>query len=246
MKKPNLIGTPDGIEQMLGDLHRSPNTSGKTRVVVKYTMELWYALMELGCGLTNIPLSPLDVIVYAKAELDRLRLLTKNSSGRYWFEVAAEHLTTVVKLEEENKRLKVAAETPNHPDLDKLSILAWIADSRGYKSFYNARVYEFTGMDQSELQGFGWERVHHPDYVSRVWTRARVSLDTGVVWEDVFPLRNRDGVFRMFLGQARPYTNAAGEVEWWGQNTDITNLPDRDRNALVVMPETLSRLQSSG
>jgi PAS domain S-box-containing protein len=73
------------------------------------------------------------------------------------------------------------------------------------------------------MQGWGWQKVHHPEHVDRVVERIRQSFQTGTPWEDTFPLRGRDGNYRWFLSRALPIRNDAGEViRWFGTNTDIT------------------------
>src|SRR5690606_8057468 len=53
--------------------------------------------------------------------------------------------------------------------------------------------------------------------------RAQHSWDTGEPFEEVFPLRGKDGTYRWFLSRALPIRDAAGNViRWLGTNTDIT------------------------
>ena len=73
------------------------------------------------------------------------------------------------------------------------------------------------------MQGWGWQKVHHPGHVNRVVQRIRQSFETGTPWEDTFPLRSKDGNYRWFLSRALPIRNEAGEViRWFGTNTDVT------------------------
>src|SRR5690606_15974958 len=74
-----------------------------------------------------------------------------------------------------------------------------------------------------EMQEQGWHGLHHPDYVDRVMARIRHSFATGEPWEDTFPLRRKDGVYRWFLSRARPIRDEDGRiVRWFGTNTDVT------------------------
>ena len=101
--------------------------------------------------------------------------------------------------------------------------LAWIADRFGWIGWYNQRWYEFTGTTFADMQGWGWRRVHHPDHVDRVIGTIQHSWDTGEPWEETFPLRRADGVFRWFLSRAVPQRDAGGEIiRWFGTNTDVT------------------------
>src|SRR6476660_2110614 len=104
-----------------------------------------------------------------------------------------------------------------------ISQLAWMADSEGYIFWYNDRWYDYTGTTLEEMQGWGWQKVHHPDEVGRVVERIKVAFATGQPWEDTFPLRSKTGEYRWFLSRALPIFDAEGKVaRWFGTNTDIT------------------------
>ncbi len=73
------------------------------------------------------------------------------------------------------------------------------------------------------MQGWGWQKVHHPDEVGRVVERIKVAFASGEPWEDTFPLRSKTGEYRWFLSRALPIFDADGRVaRWFGTNTDIT------------------------
>ena len=106
---------------------------------------------------------------------------------------------------------------------DNISQFAWMADSSGGLFWYNRRWYEYTGTTFEEMQGWGWEKVHHPDHLDRVVKNWRQAHDTGEPWEDTFPLRGRDGTYRWFLSRALPIRDVEGKViRWFGTNTDVT------------------------
>ncbi len=101
--------------------------------------------------------------------------------------------------------------------------LAWMADAEGYIFWYNDRWYDYTGTTLAEMQGWGWQKVHHPDEVGRVVERIKIAFATGEPWEDTFPLRSETGEYRWFLSRALPIRDAEGRVvRWFGTNTDIT------------------------
>jgi len=106
---------------------------------------------------------------------------------------------------------------------DNISQFAWTADAQGWIYWYNKRWHDYTGTTLEEMQGWGWQKVHHPEHVDRVVQRIRQSFETGTAWEDTFPLRSKDGTYRWFLSRALPIRNEAGEVvRWFGTNTDVT------------------------
>jgi signal transduction histidine kinase len=87
------------------------------------------------------------------------------------------------------------------------------------------------------MEGWDWQKVHHPEHVDRVVERIRRSFETGTPWEDTFPLRGKDGTYRWFLSRALPIRNETGDVvRWFGTNTDVTEQIEAE-NALRVSVE---------
>ncbi len=106
---------------------------------------------------------------------------------------------------------------------DNIAQLAWMTDDTGYIHWYNRRWFEFTGTTLDETRGWGWQQVHHPDYLPSVVERFREHLSSGEPWEDLFPLRRHDGEYRWFLSRAVPLRDASSRiVSWFGTNTDVT------------------------
>ncbi len=90
--------------------------------------------------------------------------------------------------------------------------------------WYNRRWYDYTGTSFAQMRGWGWQVAHHPDHVERVTDAIRRSVQEDEPWEDTFPLRRHDGVYRWFLSRASPLRGADGRVvRWFGTNTDITD-----------------------
>lgn len=106
---------------------------------------------------------------------------------------------------------------------DNISQFAWMADETGSIFWHNRRWYDYTNTTPEEVEGWGWQRVHHPDHVQRVVEKFRAALAAGEPWEDVFPLRGKDGGYRWFLSRAVPIRDeSGGVVRWFGTNTDVT------------------------
>jgi PAS domain S-box-containing protein len=100
--------------------------------------------------------------------------------------------------------------------------LAWMAHADGYVHWYNRRWHEYTGATPQEMEGWGWERVHDPQYLPKVLERWQASIDTGIPFDMEFPLRGADGQFRMFLTRVVPLNGDEGQVvQWFGTNTDM-------------------------
>ncbi|KAB2939958.1 MAG: PAS domain S-box protein [Hyphomicrobium sp.] len=119
---------------------------------------------------------------------------------------------------------------------DNIAAFAWMADEAGNIFWYNKRWFDYTGPPFDEAKQWGWPLRQHPDHVDRVMEKINRCLTTGEVWEDTFPLKGRDGVFRWFLSRAMPIRDEAGNViRWFGTNTDITeHLEEAEKNAQLA------------
>ncbi len=108
---------------------------------------------------------------------------------------------------------------------NSISQFAWMTDAAGYIFWYNERWFEYTGTTLEEMQGWGWQKVHHPDEVGRVVEKFQQHIASGEEWEDTFPLRSKTGEYRWFLSRALPIRDENGNiVRWFGTNTDIEDV----------------------
>ena len=108
---------------------------------------------------------------------------------------------------------------------DSITQLAWIAEANGDINWYNRRWYDYTGTTLAQMQGWNWQQVHHPEYVTGVVERLKEAFATGQDWEDTFPLRGKDGLYRWFLSRAVPLRDDQGHIlRWFGTNTDVTEM----------------------
>ena len=106
---------------------------------------------------------------------------------------------------------------------DNISQLVWMADEAGWIFWYNQRWYEYTATTLEEMQGWGWQKVHHPDHLERVVATAKRAWQGSEPWEVEFPLRRHDGQYGWFLTRVVPVRDAEGNIVYWfGTNTDIT------------------------
>lgn len=119
--------------------------------------------------------------------------------------------------------------------------LAWIAGPDGSIYWYNQRWYEFTGKTLDQMQGWGWQVVHHPNFLPEVLVRWTGAIAEGKPFDMEFPLRGADGLFREFLTRVMPLKDSAGRVvRWFGTNTDISELK-QTQERLAAQAEELSR-----
>ncbi len=105
---------------------------------------------------------------------------------------------------------------------DNMSQFAWMADPAGNIFWYNKRWFAYTGTTLETMKGWGWKAVYHPEHIDRVVKSYTRAIRTGLPWEDTFPLRRADGVYRWFLSRAVPVRDENGAItRWFGTNTDI-------------------------
>ena len=119
---------------------------------------------------------------------------------------------------------KKIEESENHfrTFADSIQNLAWIADGDGWIYWYNQQWYDYTGTTLEEMEGWGWQKVHHPDHILQFSAFVKEAWKKGEAWEKTFLLRRRDGEYRWFLTLVYPVKDANGNIERWiGTSTDI-------------------------
>ncbi len=149
------------------------------------------------------------------------------SVGKYYYndEGEAETLTGISiditeqkqaqeKITESEKQFRIFA--------DNIQNLAWIANADGWIYFYNQQWYDYTGTTLKEMEGSGWQKVHHPDKVEQVSKFLKEAWKKDEPFEITCRLRRDDGEYRWFLTRGYPVKDAYGNIERWiGTNTDI-------------------------
>lgn len=105
---------------------------------------------------------------------------------------------------------------------DEAPVLIWQAEADGLLSYFNERVFEYSGATHDELAGSGWLRLVHPDDRQRVVHRWAYSLATRAPYEIECRIRSRDKSYRWFLTQATPMLSPdKGCLRWVGACTEV-------------------------
>ncbi len=129
---------------------------------------------------------------------------------------------------------------------DNINHLAWMTDASGWIYWYNKRWFDYTGTTLTEMEGWGWRKLHHPDHVERVVAKISGCFETGEPWEDTFPLLGKDGEYRWFLSRAVPIHNDEGRiVRWFGTNTDITERRQAEEQRTLLINELNHRVKNT-
>lgn len=156
--------------------------------------------------------------------------------------VGASKIARDITAREEGQRALFESETRFRMLADNISQLAWVADATGAIGWYNKRWYDFTGVAVGSTDGWGWDKVHHPDHVERVRNHFVRSIESGTEWEDTFPLRGADGRYRWFLSRAKPIRDEEDRILFWfGTNTDVTDMLEKEEQIRVLLMEVNHR-----
>jgi PAS domain S-box-containing protein len=146
----------------------------------------------------------------------------------------------------ESERALIESEERFRTLADNIAQMAWMADARGAIFWFNKRWYDYTGTDYEEMKGWGWMKVHSPEYLDKAAQKYYLAIQDGEKWEDIFPIKGKNGQFRWFLSRALPVYDSEGNiVRWFGTNTDITEqkqLQESLSQALDSLKENEARL----
>jgi PAS domain S-box-containing protein len=120
-------------------------------------------------------------------------------------------------LRESESRFRILAEN--------IQNMAWMANPDGWIFWCNQRWYEYLGRSFETIKGWGWENTVHPDHMKRVHDFLSTAWKSGEPWEITFPLRSKEGGYRLFLTSGFPVRNSTGDLlRWIGTCTDIEGI----------------------
>ena len=174
-------------------------------------------------GQIYILTTSMDITERKKAEQNNQKLLESEQQLTEELQTSNEELMhqgdELLKI---NKAVKISEE--RFRDIaDNIPILAWTADANGLIYWYNKQWYEYTGTTLEEMHGWGWQQVHHPDYVDSVTEEWSKKIKEGNPYDNIFPLKGKDGKYRWFLTRVTPIKDEQNKIKrWFGTNTDIT------------------------
>jgi PAS domain S-box-containing protein len=108
--------------------------------------------------------------------------------------------------------------------VEALPQLVWSATPDGACDYFSAQWTQYTGVAESELLGWRWMDVLHPDdrhSTRQVWTD---SVAERHAYDVEYRVRRHDGVYRWFKTRGVPIRDSKGSiVNWFGSCTDITD-----------------------
>ncbi len=170
-----------------------------------------------------------DTVEYYDWEIHRLTLPDGQQGIVCYFIDIQEHIHAQEALRRSEEDLRALA--------DSIPQLAWMADPNGHIFWYNRGWYEYTGTTLEEMAGWGWQKVHDPEFLPLVVERWTASIESRQPFEMEFPLRGADGAFQWFLTRVNPVFDPQGEVvRWFGTNTNVDRVKraEADRERLLA------------
>ena len=170
-----------------------------------------------------------NAVEYYDWEIHRLTLPDGQPGIVCYFTDIKEHIDAQEALRRSEEDLRALA--------DSIPQLAWMADPNGHIFWYNRGWYEYTGTTLEEMAGWGWQKVHDPEFLPLVVERWTASIESRQPFDMEFPLRGADGAFQWFLTRVNPVFDAQGEVvRWFGTNTNVDRVKraEADRERLLA------------
>jgi PAS domain S-box-containing protein len=100
--------------------------------------------------------------------------------------------------------------------------LVWVARPDGAAEYWNGRFRQYTGVSLTEVLGYDWQRVIHPDDLPATLRAWDLSLGSGEPHYCEHRIRRADGAYRWHATRAVPLRDERGRiVRWLGTCTDI-------------------------
>ncbi|MFM6931743.1 MAG: PAS domain S-box protein [Novosphingobium sp.] len=172
----------------------------------------------------------------------QIAVLISPVAGKDGSIVAASKMARDITAEKQLRETLQSTEQRFRLMADNISQLAWIAEADGAIHWYNQRWYDYTGTTLEAMDGWGWQKIHHPDHVDAVTERFKRCIASGEEWEDTFPLLGANGEYRWFLSRAVPLRGEDGQIAcWFGTNTDITDRRTAERQIDLLLREVNHR-----
>ncbi|MGB5927072.1 MAG: PAS domain S-box protein, partial [Cyclobacteriaceae bacterium] len=121
---------------------------------------------------------------------------------------------------------------------DAMPVIVWTGDKDGVTDFFNKRWVDYTGMEVSKSVKHGWMDIVHPDDLhnsQKIWSdkiKARREFHLE------YRLRGKDGFYRWFLEEGRPYYDEEGNlIKWVGTATDIQDQHEASKQLALKAEE---------
>ncbi len=120
---------------------------------------------------------------------------------------------------------------------------AFTARPNGEVDYFNQQCRDFTGLPASQLEGWEWTKIIHPDDAEENVKRWRHSLATGEPFLCEHRFRRVDGSYHWHLSRAQAMHDEQGKVLMWvGSDTDIEGVKQTaEEKRILLESERIAR-----
>ena len=116
---------------------------------------------------------------------------------------------------------------------EMLPQLVWTATPEGGMDYSSAQVGQYMGRPESELLGWGWLEMLHPDDRERTRQAWRAAVEEQSEYEIEHRFRRFDGAYRWFKTRGVAIRDCVDKVyKWFGTCTDITTAKQLEEELL--------------
>jgi PAS domain S-box-containing protein len=121
--------------------------------------------------------------------------------------------------------------------------MVWTARADGHLDYVNRPTLDYLGCAFTDIEGWSWDKVVHPEDLPACRARWLHSLATGENYEmSLRILRGSDAAYRWHLVRALPVRDAAGAIMVWvGAGTDI----DEQKQLETLLQESRTQLEAA-
>src|SRR5262249_36312279 len=127
--------------------------------------------------------------------------------------------------------------------IEALPQLVWSATPDGARDYFSTQWTEYTGVPVSDLLGWRWLELVHPDDrepVRKSWTDAVAGRGP---YDVEYRIRRSDGEYRWFKARGVPIGDGTGNiVKWFGTCTDVATSKQVEEEVSRLNQELRSRV----
>ncbi len=234
----DTVATPDEVEQLLAALKNQPTWSDfPVILLMQYAARRLPAVARLLTEATNIV--SLERPPPTQTVVSSIHAALRGRQRQYQIRDQIEAIRAgEAQMRQTQERFEAMA--------NSIPQLAWMANPDGWIFWYNQRWHDYCGTTPEQMEGWQWQSSHDAKELPRVMETWKQALAAGEFWEDTFPLRRHDGVFRWHLSRAQPFRDSAGKIRlWFGTNTDVTDERNRaDERQHLLESEQAARREA--
>ena len=203
-------------------------------------LSTWYG--GTGPGLLAVLLSTLSINFFFTEPLFQFQFSVQDIPTTVAFLLSASIISSWSSARTRTENRLRDNEQRWHGLTEALPQLVWGATSDGACDYFSTQWTEYTGVPETELLGWRWMKVLHPDDrepTRKFWSD---SVAGRTPYDVEYRVQRKDGNYGWFKTRGVPIRDEKGNIEkWFGTCTDIT---DR-KQAETLLRESESELRKA-